>query len=186
MRHRVAGYQLSRDSEHRWADRRNLAVALFTHGQIATTLPKAKMVQPFVEKIITQARTGTIAARRLVTSQLGRDHIMVKDDKDTAVKRNAYGELVSGPRVVKKLFDEIAPKYSDRPGGYTRIIKLPRHRIGDGTTLVLLQLVGQEEVGPQVSGQYSRRREKANRRMEFAAKLRKAKAEAPASDAPAA
>lgn len=173
MRHRVAGYKLSRDSEQRWADRRNLAIALFTHGQITTTLPKAKMVQPFVEKIITEARTGTLAARRRVTAQLGRDQIMVKNDKDDTVKRNKYGELLEGPRVVKKVFEEIAPKFAQRPGGYTRVVKLAKHRIGDGSSLVVLQLLSDDDSGPQVAGQFSRRREKANRRMEFAAKLRK-------------
>ncbi len=173
MRHRVAGYKLSRDSEQRWSDRRNLAIALFTHGQITTTLPKAKMVQPFIEKIITDARTGTLAARRRVTAQLGRDQIVVKNDKDESVKRNSFGEIVGGQRIVKKLFEEIAPKYAQRPGGYTRVVKLAKHRIGDGSSLVVLQLVSEEDGGPQVAGQFSRRREKANKRMEFAAKLRK-------------
>ncbi len=187
MRHRVAGYKLSRDSEQRWSDRRNLAIALFTHGQITTTLPKAKMVQPFVEKIITDARTGTLAARRRVTAQLGRDQIVVKNDKDESVKRNSFGEIIGGQRIVKKLFEEIAPKFAQRPGGYTRVVKLAKHRVGDGSSLVVLQLVSDEDGGPQVAGQFSRRREKANRRMEFAAKLRKGgdKAAAATSEAPA-
>ncbi len=179
MRHGMAGYKLGRDAEDRRSLRRNMAVALFTHGQITTTIPKAKSVQPFVEKLITDARKGDLAARRRVISRL-RDFIMVKNDKDEDVKRNKYGELLDGPRVVKKLFDEIAPKYADRPGGYTRIIKLARHRIGDGTDLCVLQLVG-DESGPQVGGQYSRRRDKANHRMEVAAKLRKTKAETKAA-----
>ncbi len=172
MRHRVAGYRLGRDTEHRRSLWRNLATALFTHGQITTTIPKAKSVRPFVEKLISAARKGDLAARRRVIAAL-QDRIMVADDQDESVTRNKYGELVDGPRVVKKLFDEIAPRYADRPGGYTRIVRLGRHRIGDGGDLCVLQLVGQEETGPQVSGQYSRRRDKANRRMEIAAKLRK-------------
>lgn len=172
MRHRVAGYRLGRDTEHRRSLWRNLATALFTHGQITTTVPKAKSVRPFVEKLISAARKGDLAARRRVIAAL-QDRIMVADDQDESVTRNKYGELVDGPRVVKKLFDEIAPRYTDRPGGYTRIVRLGRHRIGDGGDLCVLQLVGQEETGPQVSGQYSRRRDKANRRMEIAAKLRK-------------
>jgi large subunit ribosomal protein L17 len=174
MRHQLAGYKLSRDHEHRRALRRNLAVALFTHGQITTTIPKAKSVQPFVEKLITAARKGDLASRRRVIAEL-QDRIMVKDDTDEGVTRNKYGELQDGPRVVKKLFDQIAPKYHDRSGGYTRIIRLARHRIGDASDLCVLQLVGEEEVGPQVSGQYSRRRDKAHHRTEFAAKLRKGK-----------
>jgi len=185
MRHRVAGYKLSRDAEHRRADRRNLAVALFTHGQITTTIPKAKMVQPFVERLITAARKGDLASRRRVIAELG-DRIMVKDDRDESVKRNKYGELTGGPKVVKKLFAEIAPRYAERAGGYTRLVKLGTHRLGDGSDLCVLQLVTGEEDGPQVGGQFSRRRQKANRRMEFAAKVRKGKAEAGKAEAPAA
>lgn len=202
MRHRIAGYKLGRDAEHRRADRRNLAVALFTHSQITTTLPKAKMVQPFIEKLITAAKKGDLASRRRVIAEL-QDRIMVdtsKEEDDQGVKRNKYGELMDGPRVVKKLFDEIAPTFGDRPGGYTRIIKLAgghrlrnsrvlksSHRIGDGSDLCVLQLVSSADEGPQVPGQYSRRREKANGRMEFAAKLRKASKTqaAPAAEAPA-
>lgn len=176
MRHRMDGYKLGRDAEDRRALRRNLAAALFTHGQITTTLPKAKSVRNFIEKLITTARKGDLASRRRVIAELT-DRIIVKSADDENVTRNRYGEVVDGPRLVKKLFDEIAPRFKDRPGGYTRIIRLARHRIGDGTSLCVLQLVGNEELGPQVSGQFSRRREKANRRMDFAAKLRKAKSE---------
>jgi large subunit ribosomal protein L17 len=173
MRHRVGGFKLGRDSEHRTSLLRNLATALFTHGQITTTIPKAKSVKPFVEKLITLARRGDLASRRRVLALL-RDRIMVTHDDDDNVKRNKYGEVVSGPKVVKKLFDEIGPKYKDREGGYTRIVKLAQHRIGDGGQLCVLQLVGDEE-GPQLGGQKSRRREMCNHRMEFAAKLRKSK-----------
>ncbi|GAB4109368.1 MAG: hypothetical protein Kow00105_18070 [Phycisphaeraceae bacterium] len=173
MRHRVAGYKLGRKTNHRKAMWRNMAISLFTHGQITTTLPKAKSVKPFVEKLITAAKKGDLASRRRVIKALG-DPIMVKHEDDDAVQRNKYGEITGGPRVVKVLFDEIAPKYADRNGGYTRIIKLARHRIGDGASLCVLQLVGAEdESGPQISGQYSRRRDKANKRMERAAALRK-------------
>jgi large subunit ribosomal protein L17 len=175
MRHRVGGFKLGRDAEHRRALRRNLAIAVLSHGQITTTVPRAKSVKPFVEKLITLARKGDLAARRRVIAALG-DPIIVRNDSDADVKRNKYGELLSGPRLVKKLFAEIAPRYGDRPGGYTRIVRLGKHRIGDGGDLCVLQLVGNES-GPQVAGQFSRRREKANRRMEFAAKARKAKAD---------
>lgn len=182
MRHRVGGYKLGRDIDHQRSLRRNLAVALFTHGQITTTIPRAKSVKPFVEKLITAAKTGSLASRRRVIAQL-QDRIMVIGADDDKVTRNKYGELVKGPRVVKKLFDEIAPRYADRAGGYTRIIRLGKHRIGDGGDLCVLQLVGQEETGPQVAGQFSRRRDKANNRMNFAAKLRKQTKEAPGSQA---
>ena len=171
MRHRVAGFKLGRDTEHRSALRRNLAIALFAHGQITTTIPKAKSVQPFVEKLISAARKGDLASRRRVIKALN-DPIRIRAEDDSDVVRNKYGEMVGGPRVVKTLFDDIAPRYADRAGGYTRIVRLGKHRIGDAADLCVLQLVGNEQ-GPQVSGQYSRRREKANRRMKFAADLRR-------------
>jgi large subunit ribosomal protein L17 len=179
MRHRIAGFKLGRDTEHRRALRRNMAIALFTHGQITTTIPKAKSLQPMVERLITQAKKGDLASRRRVISLLG-DPIMIKGGDDPDVKRNKYGELTGGPKLVKHLFDTIAPKYADRKGGCTRIIKLGKHRIGDGGDLCVLQLVGDEE-GPQVKGSFSRRREKANKRMEYAARVRKA-ASSPAAD----
>ena len=160
---------------------RNMAASLFTHGQITTTVTKAKSVQPFVEKLITAARKADLASRRRVIAEL-QDRIMVKRDDDSDVERNKYGELRSGPRLIKKLFDEIGPRYADRAGGYTRIVRLGRHRIGDGGDLCVLQLVGDEQ-GPQVSGQFSRRRQKQDKRMEYAARLRK---ERGSSDATAA
>ena len=188
MRHRVYGRTLNRSTSHRRAMFRNMAIALFTHGQITTTVAKAKAVKPLIEKLITAAKRGDLAARRRVIKVLGDPIFVDRDLKDftrrdleaDGYKVNRYHELQDGPRLVKRLFEEIAPRYADRTGGYTRIIKLASHRIGDGTQLCVLQLVGDEE-GPQVSGQFSRRREKANRRMDFAAKVRKgAKQEAPA------
>jgi large subunit ribosomal protein L17 len=187
MRHRVHGFKLGRKTNHRRAMWRNMTVSLLTHGQITTTVPKAKSVKPFVEKLISAAKQGDLAARRRVIKMIG-DPIMIKGENDDTVQRNKYGEVTGGTKVVKTLFDEIAPKYADRTGGYTRIIKLAKHRIGDGTSLCVLQLVGEEEVGPQVSGRYSRRRDKANKRMERAATLRKggsaavAEPEAPPAD----
>lgn len=179
MRHNVAGRHLGRNPSHRRAMWRNQAVSLFTHGQITTTIPKAKAVRPFVEKIISIAREDNVTARRRVTQMLGRDHIMIREEDDENVERNRYGEIRTeggrrlAPKIVKHIFEEVAPTYRDRPGGYTRIIKLARHRIGDGADLCVLQLVSEEDSGPQVSGRYSRRRDKANKRMDFAARLRK-------------
>ena len=191
MRHQVKGRALGRKTAHRRAMWRNMAVSLFTHGQITTTIPKAKSVKPFVEKLITAAKQNDLAARRRVIAALGQHRIMVRSEDDEQLVRSKsrenrpggyQGKLLDGPRVVAHLFDEIAPRYADRSGGYTRIIRLGRHRIGDGADLCVLQLVGEEEGGPQVSGRYSRRRDKANRRMEFAAGKRKgASAAEPAS-----
>jgi len=183
MRHGIAGYKLGRNTPHRKAMWRNMAVSLFTHGQITTTIPKAKSVKPFVEKLISAAKKGDLASRRRVIAALGGDKLVVRGEDDEKVVRNAYGEIATeggrklAPKVVKLLFDEIAPQYADRNGGYTRIIKLAKHRIGDGADLCVLQLVSDEDSGPQVSGQGSRRRAKADKRMEFAAKLRKGSTE---------
>ncbi|MEM9913405.1 MAG: 50S ribosomal protein L17 [Planctomycetota bacterium] len=187
MKHGVYGRKLGRKTNHRIAMWRNMATALFTHNQITTTIPKAKSLQPFVEKLITAAKKGDLASRRRVIAKLGGDSIMIRDEDDENVERNKYGEVVGGTKIVKHLFDEIAPRYADRNGGYTRIIKLGISRIGDGSDLCVIQLVGTEEAGPQVSGSNSRRRDKANKRMEFAAKLRKGGTaeEAKEEDAPA-
>ncbi|MEM6553418.1 MAG: 50S ribosomal protein L17 [Planctomycetota bacterium] len=191
MRHRVYGRTLGRRTNHRISMFRNMAVSLFTHGQITTTVPKAKAVKPFVEKLITAAKKGDLASRRRVIAQLGGDKIMVANDEDEAVNslRNRYGEIsnqarTKAPRVVKKLFDEIAPTFADRIGGYTRIVKLSQHRIGDGSDLCVLMLVSDEDSGPQTGGKGTRKA-KANRRMDFAAKLRKGSAAEEAAEATA-
>lgn len=135
MRHRVAGRQLNRTSEHRLAMRRNLVASLFEHETISTTIEKAKEVKPFAEKLITLAKKGTLSARRRAIAMLG--------DRDIISYEN--GKAVGKGTIVGKLFSEIGPRYLDRPGGYTRIIRLSLRRLGDNGRLVLLQLVGQEE-----------------------------------------
>lgn len=173
MRHRVYGRKLGRKTNHRKAMFRNMAVALFTHGQITTTVPKAKALRPFVEKLITMAKKGDLHNRRRAISALGGDkNMMVSEDAD-GVERNRFGELQKAPKIIKHLFDEIGPRYEDRNGGYTRIIRLGQNRLGDGTDLCVIQLVGSEdEDAPQLAGSRSRRA-KSNKRMEFAAKLAK-------------
>ena len=133
MRHRVAGRHLSRTSEHRLALRRNLAASLFEHETISTTLPKAKEVRSFAEKLISLAKKGTLPARRRAIAMLNNRAIYAEED----------GRMVKTGTVVGKLFSEIGPRYLDRSGGYTRIIKLSKSRLGDGGQLVLLQLVEQ-------------------------------------------
>jgi large subunit ribosomal protein L17 len=96
------------------------------------------------------------------------------------IQFNRYGETRKAPRLVQHIMSRIAPMFADRDGGYTRIVKLGRHRLGDGADLVLLQLVGKEE-GPELGGGTSRRREQADRRTAFAAKLRKAGSAEPSS-----
>lgn len=189
MRHRIGGKQLCRDGDHRRAMLRNLAAGLFEHGQIETTLPKAKAVQPFVEKIITLAKRKNLHARRQIEARINdrkiftwlRDSSMSAAKKrnaffdlpdESAIELNRYGEVRKAPRLVEHIIKTVAPLFADRDGGYTRIIKLGKNRLGDGTDLVLLQLVGQED-GPQLGSGTPRRREIGNRRAAFAARLRK-------------
>jgi large subunit ribosomal protein L17 len=135
MRHRVAGRHLSRTSSHRLALRRNMVSSLFEHETISTTLEKAKEVKSFAEKLITLGKTGTLASRRRAIALLNNRAIYEEQD----------GQNVKVGTVIGKLFSEIAPRYLDRPGGYTRIIRLSKRRLGDNGKLVLLQLVGENE-----------------------------------------
>jgi len=135
MRHRVANRRLGRTSEHRIAMRRNMAASLFEHERISTTIEKAKEIKPFAEKLITLAKKGTLSARRRAISLLGNRDIVGDED----------GKTVKQGTIIAKLFSELGPRYLDRQGGYTRIVRLSLRRLGDNGKLVLLQLVGQEE-----------------------------------------
>ena len=135
MRHRVAGRRLGRTMEHRLAMRRNMVASLIQHETISTTIEKAKEVKPFAEKLITLAKKGTLAARRQAIALLGNRDIIDYED----------GNAVRKGTVVGKLFSELGPRYLDRPGGYTRIIRLSLRRLGDNGQLVLLQLIGADE-----------------------------------------
>lgn len=135
MRHRVAGRRLSRTKEHRLAMRRNLVASLIQHETVSTTIEKAKEVKPFAEKLITLAKKGTLAARRRAIALLGNRDIVDYED----------GRAVKTGTIIGKLFSELGPRYLDRPGGYTRIIRLSLRRLGDNGQLVLLQLIGADE-----------------------------------------
>jgi large subunit ribosomal protein L17 len=128
MRHRYAHRRLGRVSSHRKALLRNLATDLLDHEHIVTTVPKAKELRPIVERLITVAKRGvkasdpkgrTLAARRLVMTEI------INED------------------VVTKLFDQLAPRFMDRPGGYTRILRLG-HRRGDAAEIAQIELLGSE------------------------------------------
>lgn len=185
MRHRIFGKQLNRDSEHRTAMLRNLAAGLFEHGEIQTTLPKAKAVQPFVEKIITAAKPGGLHARRKVEKMLNdrHVHVWVADSATPArsldndyfelpsadkIEFNRYGELRKAPRLIQHIMEKVVPMFESRNGGYTRIIKLPKHRLGDGADLVVMQLVKEGDERP-IPSKSSHRRSQAEKRVAFAA-----------------
>ncbi len=123
MRHRVAGKRLNRDTDSRKALRRNLIKQLFEHERIKTTRSKAIAVRGEAEKLITLAKNGNSAGEIEMVN----------------ARRKAAAEL-SDPEAVKRLFDEIAPRFENRQGGYTRIIKLgPRQ--GDAAEMALLELI---------------------------------------------
>jgi large subunit ribosomal protein L17 len=127
MRHRKDGFKLGRLTQHRWALFRNLLVALFRHERITTTEAKAKAVRGLAEHMVTLAKRENLHARRQVLT------------------------MIPDATVVGTLFDTIAARFSDRPGGYTRIIKLGP-RPGDNAPMVLLELVDRPEGGKERKG----------------------------------
>jgi large subunit ribosomal protein L17 len=127
MRHRVGGRKLGRTSSHRIAMFRNMAAALIKHEQITTTLPKAKELRPYVEKLITLAKKGGLSNRRLAHSRL-------LDDAQ-----------------LQKLFDVLASRYADREGGYTRVLKAGL-RASDAAPMAIIELVDRD---PDAKGQDS-------------------------------
>src|SRR5690349_19360629 len=131
MRHRVAHRKLGRVTEHRLALLRNQATALLRHERIETTVPKARELRPFVERLITIAKRGLKEA--------------IPEDKDGRVlhARRLVTEDVHDVEIVGKLFDTIAPRFEARPGGYTRLLKLGPRR-GDHAEIAQIELVGSE------------------------------------------
>jgi large subunit ribosomal protein L17 len=127
MRHNRRGRKLGRDAAHRDALMMNMAASLIEHGRIKTTLPKAKELRPYIEKLVTTARRGDLHSRRMVLKKL---HMA-----DTASSRKA-GKAT----IVQKLCDDVAPRFKDRPGGYTRILKLGP-RPGDAAPMAFIEFV---------------------------------------------
>jgi large subunit ribosomal protein L17 len=142
MRHRVHGRRLGRDTSHRKALRKNLMAHLICHEQILTTEAKARMLRPATEKMITLAKKGLanksenaqseVHARRQAAARLPK--FMTVEDED------GFLEDID---VVQKLFSELAPRYADRPGGYTRLIKIGK-RPGDNADMAVLMFVEEE------------------------------------------
>jgi large subunit ribosomal protein L17 len=142
MRHLKSGRQLSRNSAHRWALMRNMITALLREEKIRTTDPKAKELRRWADRVITLGKRGSLHARR-----------------------QALG-IVQDKAVVRKLFDTIAPRFKDRPGGYTRIIKLGIRR-GDAAQMSLIELVGAEgEKGARKTGEKKGRRARRRQRQQ--------------------
>ena len=117
MRHNVDGRKLGRTAAHRRALYRSLVISLITHEKIKTTTPKAKEARRLADRLITFAKRGDLSARRHVAS------------------------ILNDKKAVQKLFDELGPRYADRPGGYTRVMKFGKPRRGDNAEMALLELV---------------------------------------------
>jgi large subunit ribosomal protein L17 len=132
MRHGVAHRKLGRVTEHRIALLRNQAQALLRHERIQTTLPKAKELRPYVERLI------SVAKRSLVSEGTDEDKRLRRMTAERLVARD-----VADKKVVTKLFDTLAPRFVERPGGYTRVLKLG-HRRGDAAEVAQIELVGSE------------------------------------------
>lgn len=208
MRHRIHHRKLNRTMEHRKALRRNMAQSLFEHGQIRTTLPKAKDLRPFCEKLITMAvklrkytknneHDRALVMRRLIYRSLGdrgiipREHQETYNDMSDSAREKTM-RMASGRRyrtgdpkgrlvftaesVTHRLIEKIAPRFENRPGGYTRLVRLSKRRLGDSTFLAVLQLVGDEESpGAVTRPQKSARQRRADSRYAFAIKLSKSR-----------
>lgn len=156
MRHNVSGRKLNRTPSHRRMLYRNLVTELFRHERIQTTVPKAKEARSLAERLITFAKAGDLNARRQAARKL------------------------NDPLVLKKLFAEIGPRYSDRPGGYTRILRLNGGRKGDNAEVAILELVD-SKAEPKV--QDSKKRKKQRRILKMEEKAASIPAEETAAEA---
>ena len=148
-----------------------MAQSLIEHETISTTIQKAKEVKPFVEKLITLAKKGKLQHRRRAISLLNNRRMVAIED----------GEPVQKGSVVGKLFSELGPRYLDRPGGYSRIVRLSLRRLGDNGQLVLLQLLGKDE--PVKKERKTSSKKRSRRKAKAAAKP--AQAEAKTQEQPA-
>jgi large subunit ribosomal protein L17 len=139
MRHLKAGRKLNRNASHRLALMRNLTLALLRSkkGRIITTVEKAKEARRFIEKLITLAKQGDLHARRLALARLGPcAHASAKADEEDTETRT----------ILTKLFEDLGPRFKDRPGGYTRVIKRHERRLGDAGQTAILELLKEGEV----------------------------------------
>jgi len=139
MRHKVAGYKLGRNTSHRRSLLRNLVTSVIVEERVETTVPKAKAAKPIVEKMITLGKRGDLAARRLASAYLMTDAAVVK------------------------LFDTVGPRFGDRNGGYTRVIRTGWNK-GDGADKAFLELLGSEKVLDEKREKRAEARAKKSRR----------------------
>lgn len=142
MRHQTKKHTLGKAQDQRKALLRSLATELFTHGEIKTTMARAKALRPYAESIISLAKKGDLHARRQAARYIFDKEIGSFVDVKTqeVVETPADGQKVVAQTVLRKLFNQIGTKYSSRQGGYTRIYRLPPRR-GDASEMALIQLV---------------------------------------------
>jgi large subunit ribosomal protein L17 len=133
MRHQKSGRKLNRNATHRRALFRNLTIALVEHGSITTTVPKAKELRRFIERLITLGKRALEATEEGDLAQA------------IAYRRMAVARMGNQKDTVKKIFDTLAPRYATRPGGYTRVLKLSQRRLGDGGLQAEISLLGEAE-----------------------------------------
>jgi len=194
MRHAVRGRKLNRTTEHRLALRRNLTQSLFQFGEIRTTIPKAKDVRVFAERLITLAIDGSLASRQRAIALLNDRSIIPAENQDdydrmSDAKRAKTLRSRSGRRyrasvtrpgvkftaesVIHRLFSNIGPRMKSRnekrgcAGGYTRVIKLADRRLGDGAQLALLQIVSADDGPRKKSGEKTERGRRARAKYAF-------------------
>ena len=129
MRHKVSGKKLGRTASHRVAMTRNMATSLIDHERIITTVQKAKHLKPFVEKLVTLSKDGSLHHRRLAFARL-------RDDA-----------------AVAKLFEVLGPRFKERPGGYCRILKLSKPRLGDNGQRALIEFVERSQVADEAEAE---------------------------------
>lgn len=195
MRHLLAHRKLNRTKEHRLALRRNMAQSLFEHGQIRTTLPKAKDLRPFAERLITlakKARAGSLAARQRLVALMG-DRAMIPKEfqaeydamsdaardrvmRSRSGRRHRLGQARGGQKftalsIVHHLINTVAAEFEDRQGGYTRVILVGKTGRVDNATMAVLQLVGKEQSpGTVTRPEKTARQRRTERRYAAAAK----------------
>ncbi|KAB2881613.1 50S ribosomal protein L17 [bacterium] len=183
MRHGKKGFKLSKTASHRKALIKNLCNELFRHKRITTTITKAKAVQPAAERLLSYAKKGDLAARRVLLSRLGNYRVLLTPKKETADKK------IANKTVIQELMDDIAPKLKEMDdvrktansnytgGGYTRIMRLGKRK-GDAAELAVLEIVGYENA--QIEKQnatISDKETKEKRRMTLAERIKAKKEE---------
>lgn len=141
MRHRKHAQYLGRNPSHRRCSMANMLKNLINEGKIETTVAKAKVLRRYADKMVTIAKEGTLSARRRVIAKLMVRHNKLTSKEAKAAKAGDTSAYNSDRKVVKKLFEDYATRFKDRLGGYTRIVKMPKPRVGDGAETCIIEYI---------------------------------------------